>query len=204
MSHPSAVVEDASHRDALIRSADQLFTAGKITSTTIDDVDDLAELSRADFDAVFDGKDALIQAVLDHRHTTWTGHLLDAIAAPDDPRDKILTIFTYLESWFAEPTFQGCAFVNVYAELGPDIQWVADSAAHHKLVFSALVTRLTISAGMPASVGASIALLAEGAQVTAALTRSIAPAREARSAAALLMAVYQLDHDLPELPNFDT
>lgn len=203
MAQTTTVVAAGSHRDALVRSADRLFTAGHIASTSIDDVDDLARLTRADFDAVFDGKDALIQAVLQHRHTTWTGNLLAAIDTADDPRDRILTMFTFLEGWFAEPTFQGCAFVNVYAELGPEIPWVAESAARHKIVFSSIVIDLAVAARMPASVGASIALLAEGAQVTAALTRSIAPAREARTAAAMLMAVYRLDDDLLEFPDFD-
>jgi AcrR family transcriptional regulator len=203
MSHTSTLVADASHRDALIKSADRLFTAGQISTTSIDDIDDLARVTRSDFDKVFASKDALVQAVLEYRHEMWTGNLVVTMNLATDPRDKILMMFAFLESWFAEPTFQGCAFVNVYAELGPEIAWVAESAAQHKKVFSALITDLAIEAGMPATVGASIALLAEGAQVTAALTRSIAPAREARSAAAMLMAVYQLEDDLTRMPAFD-
>ncbi|WP_286345606.1 TetR/AcrR family transcriptional regulator [Frondihabitans sucicola] len=184
-------MEDASDRVALIRSADHLFTIGHIRSTTIDAIDAHAHRTRAAFDAVFRDKDDLIVAVLDYRHAAWNRHLADAMAPSADPRDKILSIFSYLETWFAEPTFHGCAFVNVYAELGPEIPWAADYAAKHKNVFIDLVTRLALEAGLPESAGTSIALLAEGAQVTAALTRTIAPAREARSAAAMLIALYQ-------------
>ncbi len=192
MSHPSTtVVEDASDRVALILSADHLFTIGHIGSTTIDAIDEHAHRSRAAFDAVFRDKDELIIAVLDYRHATWNRHLAEAMATSTDPRDKILSLFSYLETWFAEPAFHGCAFVNVYAELGPEIPWVAEYAARHKHVFIDLVTRLALEAGLPESAGTSIALLAEGAQVTAALTRTIAPAREARSAAAMLIALYQ-------------
>ncbi|GAA4266592.1 TetR/AcrR family transcriptional regulator [Frondihabitans peucedani] len=192
MTHPSTtVVEDASDRVALILSADHLFTIGRIRSTSLGAVEKHAHRSHAAFIKVFRDRDDLIVAVLDYRHAAWNKHLADAIAVSQDPRDKILAIFTYLETWFAEPTFHGCAFVNAYAELGPEIPWVADYAARHKHVFIDLVTRLALEAGLPESAGTSIALLAEGAQVTAALTRTIAPAREARSAAAMLIALYQ-------------
>lgn len=200
MSHPSTIVEDASNRDALIHSADDLFSVGRIASTTVDDIRRGAGLSQLAFDAEFSGKDDLVVAVLDLRHRTWNAHLDDATAGADDPRDKILAIFGYLETWFAEPTFHGCAFVNTYAELGPEVPWVADLAARHKVKFIDRVTGLAVEAGLPESAGTSIALLAEGAQVTAALTRTVSPAREARSAAAMLIALYQDDPGVTAFP----
>lgn len=198
MSPSAASVLTDDRRRLLLDSADYLFNARGIQSTSLSAVLGRASLTEADFDGCFESKNALIEAVLDLRHTTWIGHVEDASAEVDDPRDKILAIFGYLERWFAEDTFQGCVFVNSYAELGRSEPWVAAMALRHVNRFTTIVEGLAISAGLPRHTGSSIALLAEGAQTTAALTRSIAPAREAKSAAALLIALYQTDVEFPE------
>jgi hypothetical protein len=66
-------------------------------------------------------------------------------------------------------------------------------AQRHKESFVTLVTDLALEAGLPRELGASVALLAEGAQVSAAMTRTTSPARDARQAAAMLIALYQDD-----------
>jgi AcrR family transcriptional regulator len=185
-------------RRQLLKSADYLFNARGIQSTDLEAVVHRASLTTDDFDGCFESKTELIEAVLDSRHTTWIGHVQDACDEVDDPRDKILAIFGYLERWFAEDTFQGCVFVNSYAELGRNEPWVAAMALRHVTRFTTIVEDLATSAGLPRHTGTSIALLAEGAQTTAALTRSISPAREAKSAAALLIALYQTDVEFPD------
>ena len=34
-------------------------------------------------------------------------------------RAKLLAVYVYLETWFAEDTFRGCGFINAFGELGP-------------------------------------------------------------------------------------
>lgn len=151
----------------------------------------------ADVSAEFADKDDLVGTVLNARHQTWMQHVRDACDHEQDPKGKILSIFTFLEGWFAEDTFRGCSFVNSYAELGRHQTWVADMASRHVATFTQFVEDLAVEAELPRPVGASIALLAEGAQVAAAMTGTIHPAREARMAAAMLITVYSTDHDVP-------
>ncbi|GAA4680357.1 TetR/AcrR family transcriptional regulator [Frondihabitans cladoniiphilus] len=188
----SAVLTGDRRRRSLVKCADELFNAHGITPTSLDSIASSAGFSRGDLDAAFVDKDALVEAVLDARHADWRANIAKGMEAFPDPRDKILSIFGYLEGWFAEETFQGCVFVNAYAELGRDVPWVAVMVLRHKTVFSDLVEALAVEAGLPVIAGTSIALLAEGAQVTAAFTHTVAPAREARTAAAMIIALYQV------------
>ncbi|MCU1405664.1 MAG: TetR family transcriptional regulator [Glaciihabitans sp.] len=178
-------------RQNIIHAADELFNDHGINSTTIEQIAAKAGVSLQELLEPFPEKRELIEVVLELRHRVWTGNVISATESVDDPRDKLLAIFDYLESWFAEESFQGCVFVNAYAEVGRDNPWMAAMAVRHKTNFGGIVGRIAEDAGMPASAANGIALLAEGAQVTAALTRTVAPAREARSTAALLIALYQ-------------
>jgi AcrR family transcriptional regulator len=190
-SMPVTLATSSDARRLIVDTADRLFNDHGINAITVEAIAEEAGLPLGDVLTAFPEKRSLIEVVLDLRHNVWTGNVIAAAAAVDDPRDKLLAIFDYLESWFAEDTFQGCVFVNSWAELGRDEPWLAEMAVRHKTRFAGIVEEIATSGGLPTSVGAGIALLAEGAQVTAALTRSVTPAREARATAALLIAFYQ-------------
>lgn len=194
----SDVLSPSKRRQTIVDAADYLFNAHGILVTDLAAVAERSGVTVADIGGEFSGKDDLVETVLDARHHTWVGHVHDACDQVEDPRGKILSIFTFLEGWFAEDTFRGCAFVNSYAELGRQQAWVADMAGRHVATFTLYVEDLAVAAGLPRPLGASIALLAEGAQVTAALTGTVTPAREARMAAAMLIAVYDTDQDIPD------
>jgi hypothetical protein len=57
----------------------------------------------------------------------------------------------------------------------------------HKRAFRAYLADLIADAGLPATLTAPLFLLAEGAMVTAGITATTQPAREARRAAAVLL-----------------
>lgn len=181
----------------MLDAADFLFNDRGIQVTTVDDVADRAQVSAAEFTSAYASKNDLVEAVLDFRHNTWMGHIEESTETVDAPGDKILAVFGYLELWFAEDTFHGCVFINSYAELGRTVPWVAAMAARHVTRFTGFIEDLAVTANLPRSLGTSIALLAEGAQTTAALTHTVSPARDARSAAATLIAVYRSDLELP-------
>lgn len=171
--------------------ADGLFNARGIRSVRLLEVATASGVELTAVNRLFGSKAGLVEVVLEARHVAWSQHIADATVEVDDPRDKLLAIFGYLEEWFAEDSFQGCVFINSYGELGRNNARIAEMAQRHKESFVALVTALALDAGLPPELGASIALLAEGAQVSAAMTHTVSPAREARQAAAMLIALYQ-------------
>jgi AcrR family transcriptional regulator len=175
--------------------ADDLFNARGIRSVRLLEVATASGVEIDEIRRLFQSKSGLVEVVLEARHVTWSQHIADATVEVPDSRDKLLAIFGYLEEWFAEDSFQGCVFINSYGELGRNNTRIAEMAQRHKESFVALVTDLALDAGLPRELGSSIALLAEGAQVSAAMTRTTSPARDARQAAAMLIALYQDDDE---------
>lgn len=171
----------------VIEVADRLFYARGIQSVPMDELRTEAGISLKRLYALFPSKDALVAAVLESRQAEWRDGIQDWAQRVDDPRDKLLAIFDFLASWFAQDDFRGCAFINSFGELGAVAPAVADAARSHKDGFQKYVAGLADELGAPAYLAPQIALLAEGAQTTAAISGSVDAATNARAAAATLI-----------------
>lgn len=174
-------------RERVIEVADALFYARGIRAVGMDDVRNEAGVSLKRLYAMFPGKDSLVLAVLHKRHTMWTEGLTAAVDAAEDPRGKLLAVYDYLAQWFAEDTFRGCGFINAFGELGATSAEVAAYAREHKRAFQAQLAGLVAGAGADPSLAPQLAILAEGAQTTAAIEGSPEAALHARRAAETLI-----------------
>ncbi|MFJ3384172.1 MULTISPECIES: TetR/AcrR family transcriptional regulator [unclassified Curtobacterium] len=186
-----AVTIEPDTRAHIVDVADELFYTRGIQSVGMDEIRTGAGVSLKKLYAAFPGKDSLIAAVLAGRHDYWEHGLAQAVDAATTPRDKLLAMYDFLESWFGDATFRGCGFINAFGELGATSPAVAEIARAHKESFQQYVGGLTRTAvADPAradELAAQLALLAEGAQTTAAIAGDAAPARHARRAAATLI-----------------
>jgi AcrR family transcriptional regulator len=171
--------------------ADELFYARGIQSVGMDQIRTAAGVSLKKLYAAFPGKEQLIAAVLAGRHDYWERGIGQAVDAAASPRDKLLAMYDFLETWFGDDTFRGCGFINAFGELGATSPAVAEIARAHKDSFQRYVAGLALQAVPDAAraeeLAAQLALLAEGAQTTAAIAGETAPARHARLAAATLI-----------------
>jgi AcrR family transcriptional regulator len=174
-------------RQRVVDAADELFYTRGIRAVGMDDVRTAAGVSLKRLYSLFPGKDSLVLAVLHKRHAMWTDGLSAAVDAADDPRDKLLAVYDYLAQWFAEDTFRGCGFINAFGELGPTSPEVAAYAREHKRTFQDQLAALVADAGVDPSLAPQLALLAEGAQTTAAIEGSPDAAAHARRAAQTLI-----------------
>lgn len=174
-------------RERVVAAADALFYARGIQSVGMDEVRTAAGVSLKRLYTEFPGKEALVLAVLDARHGIWEAGLSEALSGVDDPRERLLAIFDFLAEWFTDDTFRGCGFINAFGELGATSPAVADAVRAHKQSFQDHVARLTADAGGDAALAAQLALLAEGAQTTAAIAGRADAARQARAAAEVLV-----------------
>ncbi|WP_321163706.1 MULTISPECIES: TetR/AcrR family transcriptional regulator [unclassified Rhodococcus (in: high G+C Gram-positive bacteria)] len=179
---------ETDHRARILSAADTLFYAKGVQAVGMDELRTEAGVPLKRLYAEFPSKSAIVTAVLDGRTTMWNSRIDEAESAHESPRDKLLSIFDFLHDWFLEDDFRGCAFINSFGELGATMPAVSDAARAHKLTFIDHVTTLAVAAGASPTVGLQIALLAEGAQTTAAITRSSETARAAREAAARLLS----------------
>ncbi|OIH97255.1 TetR/AcrR family transcriptional regulator [Curtobacterium sp. MCBA15_001] len=178
-------------RAQIVEVADELFYTRGFQSVGMDEIRTGAGVSLKKLYAAFPGKDQLIVAVLAGRHDLWEHGIEQAVDRATSPRDKLLAMYDFLESWFGDDTFRGCGFINAFGELGATSPAVATIAREHKESFQRYVAGIAAQAVPDAAraeeLAAQLALLAEGAQTTAAIAGDATPARHARLAAAVLI-----------------
>jgi AcrR family transcriptional regulator len=175
--------------DRIVEAADALFYARGIRAVGMDDVRTEAGVSLKRLYAEFPGKDSLVLAVLRKRHAMWADGLAETVDRAVGARAKLLAVYDYLATWFAEDTFRGCGFINAFGELGPSSPLVAEYAREHKRSFQQYLAGLVADAGAEPTLAPQLAILAEGAQTTAAIEGSAEPAAQARRAAEILIDV---------------
>lgn len=179
---------DEQVRERIVEAADRLFYGRGIGAVGMDAVRDEAGVSLRALYTQFGSKEDLVVAVLGKRHDIWTTGVEAAVARIDDPVARLLAVFDYLASWFTQADFRGCGFINAFGEMGPSSPRVQAVVREHKRSFQRYVDRLVAQAGGPPSLGPQLAILAEGAQTTAAIAGVPDAARIARQAAAALIA----------------
>jgi AcrR family transcriptional regulator len=178
---------DESLRERVVDAADRLFYGRGIQAVGMDAVRAEAGISLKRLYSLFPSKDALLADVLRYRTEQWNDGIARAATDADSPRERLLAIYDFLDVWFRADDFRGCAFINSFGELGAVSPDVAEIARAQKADFQRYVADLVREVGGPASLAAQLAILAEGAQTTAAISGSADAAAHARSAAEVLI-----------------
>jgi len=168
-------------------AAEKLFYAKGIHAVGMDDIRDEAGVSLKRLYQLFPNKERLVTAFLQRRDVHWRGRLATHVSRAADADARLLAVFDWLGSWFREPGFRGCAWVNSFGELGATSPAVAAEARRHKDAVHAYLRELVAAAGRPRELADHLFLLVEGATTVAAISGSAAPARQAGTAAAELL-----------------
>lgn len=180
-------MDDETARERVLAAADALFYSRGIQSVGMDEVRTAAGISLKRMYSLFPSKDAIIADVMERRSATWNEGISAAAAHAEGPRQKLLAIYDFLSQWFDEDNFRGCGFINSFGELGASSPAVAAAARAQKEAFQHYVASLVSEAGAPADLAPQLALLAEGAQTTAAISGTADAARHAKAAAITLI-----------------
>jgi AcrR family transcriptional regulator len=182
----------ASHvRERLLETADQLFYTEGVRAVGIDRIIADAGVAKMSFYNHFPSKDDLILAVLRRREENvlamFDRSMQKQVRAGVTPLEAF---FVALEQWFQMPDFRGCAFINARVELADSRHPASMFAAAHKVRFHDLVRRIVTDSTADASAertARAIALLVEGAIITAVMEESPHAASNARDAALSLL-----------------
>ena len=172
-------------RTRVLETADRLFYREGIRTVGIDRIIAEAGVAKMTLYAHFPSKDDLILAVLKYKeqqmleffHTAMERHAVRS-------RDTLRAFFAALKEWFESPGFRGCAFQNAAAELAdpkhPGTRFVRD----HKRRFAEILRGFVDEAAgrNAAKLGPTIAMIVEGALVTAVVQGTPEPADLARDA----------------------
>ncbi|MBT2492101.1 TetR/AcrR family transcriptional regulator [Streptomyces sp. ISL-96] len=178
----------------LLDAAETLFNERGVQAVGMDAIRSASGVSLKRLYQVFPSKDDLLEAVLRRRDADVRSGIEQATAAREDPRERVLAVFDYLDDWFAQPTFRGCVFINAFGEMGGVSQGVAAVARANKRSLQDHFAEQLAAAGLPpdhvAELAAQLAVLANGAMATAGITGSPTPARHARDAAKILLDTF--------------
>ncbi|MEV6417655.1 TetR/AcrR family transcriptional regulator [Kribbella sp. NPDC051718] len=183
-------IDTATAQQQVLDAADALFYERGVQAVGMDAIRTASGVSLKRLYQLFPSKDHLIEAYLHKRDLQWKSMLAEHVDAETDPRERILAVFDFLDDWFQEKSFRGCAFINSFGELGTVSPAVAELARKHKAGFRDALAELSEAAGAkdPQRLADYLILLSEGAITTSVFTESAAPATRAREAAELLMA----------------
>ncbi|MHC5539652.1 TetR/AcrR family transcriptional regulator [Singulisphaera rosea] len=182
-------ISDAKQR--ILDTADRLFYAEGTRAVGIDRIIAESGVAKMTLYSHFRSKDDLILAVLLFREVQFTAWFTEAIERNAQAEGgRIGTLFGALKEWFETPTFRGCAFINASVELADPAHPGFAFARQHKQRFRAFLAGfIEESLGRAAAQFApAVAMLIEGAIVTAVLQGSSEPADVARDAALRLVS----------------
>lgn len=181
-------MDSATAREQALDAAEELFYGRGVQSVGMDDIRGASGVSLKRLYQLFPAKEQLVEAYLERRDVRWRGRLATYVERFEEPEERILAVFDWLEEWFGEDGFRGCAWINSYGELSATSARVTAQVRSHKRAFGDYLARLVADAGLPKPLAGQLFLLAEGAMVTAGITASTAPAAQAREAARALLA----------------
>lgn len=182
-------MNDDEARERLLAAAGQLFYARGIHAVGMDDIREAAGLPLKRIYQFFPSKDQLAEAYLARRDENWLAALARRVDRCRDPRQRVLAVFAFLGEWFATPDFRGCAFINVFGELGSSSTAAAQITRRHKQRLRRYLAGLANDAGAarPTTLAAQLLMLMDGAIVSAATGVNVRAAADARAAANTLL-----------------
>jgi AcrR family transcriptional regulator len=178
-------------RQRILETADRLFYQDGIRAVGIDRIVAEAGVAKMTLYAYFPSKDDLIVAVLQYREAKVLEFFRSAMArSAKRPTDTLRAFFAALKEWYESPGFRGCAFQNAAVELADPGHAGAQFVRDHKRRFADLLRGcVEESAGKSAAkLAPAIALLVEGAILTAVIHGTPEAAEVARDAALILVA----------------
>lgn len=149
-------------------AAGELFYAHGVRAVGVDAIVEAAGTTKKTLYDRFGSKDALVALWLVRRARMWQAFLADELEHHPPGPARVLAVFDAVERWTGDSE-RGCAFVNVYAEVGgtshPAIPIIRAEKAWMRSCFAELV----VDAGIERAdrIARTVHLLYEGALVTA-------------------------------------
>ena len=180
---------EGSAHDRLLAAANELFYEEGVHTVGIERVIERAGVAKASLYSTFGSKEELIRAYLQQRADARKRRISERIARHDDPRDRILSVFDVLGERASEPTWRGCAFINVRAEGPRGENKVTRLCAATRGWMRGLFAELARDAGAadPDALGAQLVVLYDGATVGTSMDDDLAAVKTARAMAEALL-----------------
>ncbi|MFF9199820.1 TetR/AcrR family transcriptional regulator [Streptomyces sp. NPDC014779] len=177
-------------KERLLSAAERLFYEEGIRAVGIERILSESGVGRASFYRHFPSKDDVVVEVLRRRDGMWRAWLEGRIEASErTPEELPLALFDGLAERFAAADFRGCAFINTMVEAADPESPAHHVAAEHKEKVIARLDALLTEGGYRdhEALARQLALLGDGAIVTALREGTTEAALRARAVATVLL-----------------
>lgn len=162
---PPKIAASQTPRDRILYAAHALFYRDGIRGVGVDRIIAEAGVTKVTFYRQYRSKSDLVHAFLEERHQYWMAWITAAVPRHGGGLEGLVGA---LEAWFAEPTFRGCAFINVVGEMGGSEPAFLPIITRHKGDVRALIAALIPHGPIQAAQANGLALAVDGAIVRAA------------------------------------
>lgn len=149
-SHTNNDGHSSSGRERISQAAYELFSRDGTQSVGIDAVIAHAGAAKMTLYRNFRSKDELILDFLRRREQLWTRDWLQAEAQKrgHTPQARLLAIFEVFGEWFADPDFDGCAFLTTMIEIKDPESPVRQASVQHLANIREFIEALAAEAGI--------------------------------------------------------
>jgi AcrR family transcriptional regulator len=174
--------------DRVLAAASWLFCHYGFQATGVDAIARRAGTAKTSLYKHFGNKDQLIEAVLEREGAAWRSWFFSEMAKVEGTaEDRLLAVFDILETWFRDPHFFGCPFINALGEFDVQNARLRKLLAAHKTHLNGWIAAQADMAGAadPGDTVAQFTILIDGAIVAAQASGNPAYARQAKELARL-------------------
>lgn len=185
-----AKLSKLSKRDQLIQTALELFAKNGIHATGVDSIVEQSGVTKKTLYAHFRSKEELVLAVLRQYDELARNDFMRRVeSGGKTPRARLLAVFDFAERWFQQSNFYGCLFINTIGEYSAKGTPIRQICKEYKKLVKGYVRELCEQAGAsdPQGLAEELAMLLEGATVTAQVSQNPKTAKIAKRAAKALI-----------------
>lgn len=186
-----------SRRTDIITAALDLFSRHGFNGTGVDMIMREARVSKKTMYSYFRSKDELILASLKEYDGLFRNNFMKQVdKLAKKPTDKLLAIFDVAKAWFMQDIFFGCMFINVIGEYSECDSPMRQISKQFKTQMRGFIKEICHEAHIKDASGLTneLALLLEGAIVTAQVSGNPDAADTAKKVAKILIAERSSDN----------
>lgn len=166
----------------ILETACRLFYLQGYSLTGINQIIEEAKVAKASLYQHFKSKEDLAFAYLQTKSEEWKVTITEHLKLYNDPKDRILGIFDFMETWQSDEKMQGCNFLNMLNQVPLEEKRLHKKIVSHKEQEIQLYETLASAAALPNPTVAAqqISLLVQGATIQTKLHRDLSPMSNAK------------------------